>query len=184
MKKIILLLLAAVLISCGAQKLPASLELSSVNDLPVIGMQFIDDNIAIDWSYIYKSKLNFTLKNNTKSNIRVIWDNAAYVNASGKTDRVMHAGVKYIDRNESQPPTVIPSGSYIDDAIIPTSVVSYQAYVGWTEGTLFGFSQTDRELAETQKSNTFGKNIKVLLPIEIGERIIEYTFSFTVRKPL
>ena len=39
-------------------------------------------------------------------------------------------------------------------------------------------------LAETQKANTFGRNIKVLLPIEIDGEITEYTFSFTVNEPM
>ena len=184
MKNIILSVLATALIACGTQKLPVSLELSSVNDVPVSGMQFIDDNIAVSWFYINKAKLNFALKNNTRGNIKVVWDNAAYVDANGRTERIMHAGVKYADRNESQPSSVVPAGAVLDDAVIPVGVVGYSQYSGWYEGTMFGFSQTDRKLAEAQKEKTFGKNIKVLLPIEIDGIITEYTFSFIVNKPI
>lgn len=180
MKKIILLLFATLLFaSCASVKPTVGLQLSSVNDNPADGMSYIDDVIAINWSYIYKAKLNFKLKNNTKSTIRIIWDDVAYVNASGSTDRVMHAGVKYTNRNESQPASSIPSGSFIEDVIIPTSVVAYNAYSGWTEGNLFGVSENRAE-AKRQLENTYGKAVKVLLPIEINGTIIDYEFSFTV----
>jgi len=180
MKKIILLLFAVLLFaSCASVKPTVGLHLSDVNGKPARGMSYIDDIIAVDWSYTYKSKLNFKLKNNTQSTIRVIWDDAAYVNVSGSTDRVMHAGVKYINRNESQPPTSIPSGSFIDDVIIPTSVVAFTPYVGWTEGNMFGVSGDPRE-AKKQLENTYGKTAKVLLPIEVDGIIRDYEFSFIV----
>jgi len=91
----------------------------------------------------------------------------------------MHAGVKYINRNESQPPSSIPAGAYIDDAVIPTSVISFVPYVGWIEGNLFGVSMDSRE-AKKQLENTYGKTIKVLLPIESNGIITDYEFSFTV----
>ena len=184
MKKIILFFILAFLFSCGTQKLPASLEMTEVNGTPVSGMQYIDDKIAIDWSYVMRSRLNFKLKNISAKNMRLIWDNAAYVDANGKVDRIMHHGIKYVDRNESQPSSTIPAGAILEDAIIPVGVIGYTARYGWHEGTMFGFSTTDRRLAETQKANTFGRNIKVLLPIEIDGEITEYTFSFTVNEPM
>jgi hypothetical protein len=135
--------------------------------------------ITTVWSYTNKSRLNFKIKNNSKSTIRIIWNDAAYVNANGSTDRIMHLGVKYTDRNESQPPTSIPSGAYIEDVIIPTSVVSYEPYFGWTEGNLFGVSKHKR-VAKGQLENTYGKKVKVLLPIEKDGIITDYEFSFTV----
>lgn len=180
MKKVILLFLAGVLCSCGAtKKPPARLELSSVNGNPMGGMQYVDQNIAIDWTYSNKSRINFKLKNSTNKNMKLIWEDAAYVDANEKVDRIMHLGVKYIDRNESQPASVIPSGSILEDAIIPVSVVGRSQY-GWIEGTMFGFSR-DPKIAKEQKLKTFGRKVKVLLPIEIGGDVVEYNFSFIVK---
>ena len=180
MKKIIFLLFIALIIaSCASIKPTVGLYLSDVNGNQMGGMSYIDDMIAVDWSYIYRAKLNFKLKNKTTSTIRIKWDDAVYVNASGSIDRVMHAGVKYINRNESQPPSSIPAGAYIDDAVIPTSVISFVPYVGWIEGNLFGVSMDSRE-AKKQLENTYGKTVKVLLPIESNGIITDYEFSFTV----
>ncbi len=52
-------------------------------------------------------------------------------------------------------------------------------YVGWTEGNLFTVSVDSRE-AKKQLENTYGKTVKVLLPIEAGGVITDYEFSFTV----
>ena len=180
MKKVTLFLFTVLmLVSCASVKPTVGLYLSDVNGNQASGMSYIDDMIAIDWSYIYKARLNFKLKNNTKSTIRIMWDDAAYVNASGSTDRVMHAGVKYINRNESQPPSSVPAGAYIEDAVIPTSVIAFMPYVGWTEGNLFTVSVDSRE-AKKQLENTYGKTVKVLLPIESNGIITDYEFSFTV----
>lgn len=181
MKNIVLLFcIAALVSSCASTNKPmVGLTLSDVNGKENSHMSYIDDDIAIDWSYTYKSKLNFKLKNLSDNKIKVIWDEVVYVNPDGSTDRVMHAGVKYVNRNESQPPTVIPVGSFIEDAIIPTSVVSFVAYVGWAEGSLFNVS-SDKKTSKWQLENTYGKNVKVIMPIEIGDNVADYTFTFTV----
>ena len=52
--------------------------------------------------------INFSITNKTDYSIKVLWDEAAYVDESGKSHRVMHSGIKYIDRSNPQPPTIIP----------------------------------------------------------------------------
>ena len=178
-KTIAFSILITLLVSCASIKPAVALHLSDVNGKPTSGMAYIDNIIAIDWSYLHKSKLNFKLKNNTPSTIKIIWNDMAYVNVSGSTDRVMHAGVKYINRNEAQPPSSIPSGAFIEDAIIPTSVVAFNSYSGWTEGDIFTVS-LDSGRAKEQLENTYGKVAKVLLPIEVDGVIKDYEFSFTV----
>lgn len=181
MGKITLFILAILLfVSCAPMKPTVGLQLTEVNGEAVNGMVYIDDNITVEWAYSTRSKLNFKLMNNTKSTIKILWDIAAFVNVGGSVDRVMHAGVKYADRNEAQPPSPIPSGAFIEDVIIPTTVVAYNPYSGWTEGNMFEVSQ-DPKVAKEQLANTYGKIAKVVLPIDLGGHIKEYQFSFLIR---
>jgi len=43
-------------------------------------------------------------------------------NENGSSQKVFHAGVKYTDRNNSQPPTTIVKGASIDDLVMPTEI--------------------------------------------------------------
>ena len=56
-------------------------------------------------------RLSFALKNKTENSMKIIWDEAAYIDQNGSTQKIMHSGVKYTDRNSSQPPSVIIRGS-------------------------------------------------------------------------
>lgn len=53
----------------------------------------------------------------------------------------MHSGVKYIDRNNSQPPNIIPKNASLSDVIIPTDNIYYVSgqYGGWRDGQVVQF---------------------------------------------
>jgi hypothetical protein len=137
--------------------------------------------IKIFFIKIYK-KFGFTLQNKTDHSIKIIWDEAVYVDPNGSSGRVMHAGVKYIDRNNPQPPTVIVKNANIDDMIVPTDNIYYVSgqYGGWrTKPMLPNRANTQEELnALTQQY--IGKEVRVLLPLEIQGTVNEYIFTFKV----
>lgn len=67
--------------------------------------------------------LEVDIVNRTDGVITVEWDRCAIVIPSGTTERAMHVGVKYADRNQSQPPSVIAPRSRISESITPTSSI-------------------------------------------------------------
>lgn len=93
----------------------------------------------------------------------------------------MHSGVKYIDRNNSQPASVIPKGATLSDIIMPTDNVYYISgqYGGWREGNLFNFP-IDKKNIEQSKLPYIGKTVKVLFPIIIEDVKNEYVFEFKI----
>jgi hypothetical protein len=79
MKKIALLLFSTlILVSCASIKPNVSLNLSDVNGVNTIGMSYIDDMITTVWSYTNKSRLNFKIKNNSKSTIIISRSNLPF----------------------------------------------------------------------------------------------------------
>ena len=114
--------------------------------------------------------------------MKIIWDEAAYIDQNGSTQKVMHSGVKYTDRNSSQPPSVIIRGAQIEDVVIPNDNVYYISgqYGGWRIRPLFqSFAANQAEL-NTVSSQYVGKEIRVLLPIEIKGVTNDYIFNFKV----
>lgn len=116
------------------------------------------------------SQFNFVLQNVSNHSIKVIWNEAAFVDIDGSSSKIMHVGTKYIDREGNQPPTTIIRGAKIDDVATPTKNVYYLERVGW---------ETHPMLPQTYKGKEAGE-IRLMLPIQIKDVVNEYTFVFKV----
>jgi len=145
--------------------------------------QFEDDYINIVW-YVSATQFNFTLTNKSKYAIKLDWDNISYVNTDGIVGRVMHAGVKYTDRNSSQPPTTVPRGATISDILLPVDNVYFSEYVGWREKLLIPSFYQSKEAMEKGAPTYVGKQMKVFMPILIENVENDYTFVFNIDKLL
>lgn len=138
-----------------------------------------DEMIKIVWLPL-PTQFAFTLQNKTDHSIKIIWDEAVYVNENGSSGRVMHAGVKYIDRNNSQPPTVVVKNANIDDMVVPTEKVSYISGLGWSTSPMFPNRAMTPEELNTLSQSYIGKTVQVLLPLQFEDTVNEYIFSFKV----
>ena len=158
----------------GAQKI------SKTDSLGVTKYYFENDMVKILW-LTTSSQVNFSITNKTDYSIKIIWDEAAYVDENGISHRVMHAGIRYTDRGNPQPPTVIPRKGMITDMMLPTDNVYYASDAGWVETPLFmNSAQTSDKLREVTKKN-IGKTFQVLLPLQIQDVTNEYTFTFEIQ---
>ena len=134
---------------------------------------FEDDFLTIQFS-ISGKEIGFLLRNKTSNPIKIDWDQAAYVDVAGESHKVMHSGVKYIDKEKPQALTVVPPTAKLEDIIFPTDYVFYTSgkYGGWSRNTLF----PDATKAELYKGKSFG----VFIPFEINGVIKNYFFTFNI----
>lgn len=142
---------------------------------------YTDSLITIVWQ-VFDTQFGFNLANNTNHSLKIIWDDAVYIDVDGQSKRVMHSGVKFIDRNNPQPPTVVARGSTINDMILPTDNVYFVSgqYGGWHEHPLFYNSAPTQDELTKLSALYVGKSVRVLLPIEIEGTVNEYTFTFKI----
>ena len=152
--------------------------LSTVTEEGIQRYVFEDEMIKVLW-IVSSSTLNFVLENKTDHSLKIIWDETAYVGVDSVSGRVMHSGVKYTDRNNSQPPSVIVRKGKISDMVVPVDNVYYAS--GWHTLPLFPTAATTKVEAEEKAQIYVGKNVQVLLPIEIEGVTNEYVFVFEVR---
>lgn len=140
-----------------------------------------DELIKIVWLPL-STQFAFTLLNKSDNSIKIIWDEAVYVDVNGSSGRVMHSGIKYIDRSNPQPPTVVVKKAKVDDIVVPTGNVYYMSaqYGGWTTLPLFPNQASTQENLNFLTQQYVGKTVKILLPLQIQETINEYIFSFKV----
>lgn len=150
-------------------------------DEGVTKYSYTDSLIKVIWLPM-TNQFSFNLTNHSTHSIKIIWDEAVYVDVDGSSHRVMHSGVKYIDRDQSQPPTIVVKGANVDDIVLPTDNVYFVSgqYGGWKVKPLFKSTASSAEELEAIKSQHVGKVVKVLLPLKIEETTNEYLFTFKI----
>ena len=159
---------------------------------------FYEDGLFSGIFHVTNSRINFVLTNKTDHSIKIMWDESAFIGLDGHSCRVAHTGVKYADRNASQPPSVIPGRTSLTDFVLPTDRVYYREGFygkyysspgGWEELSLVlpssrRITDVDSTAVQTFRSeveNNKGKRFGLLLPLEIEGVVNEYTFWFQVQ---
>jgi hypothetical protein len=130
-----------------------------------------EDNIIDITIYGNSRQFSFVLKNVSDNSIKIIWNDAAFVDYDGKTSKIMHSGIKYSERESNQVATTIIKGARLDDLVIPNCNVKYnEALNGW--------------ITESMYPSVDGKSpgqLCLMLPIQIKDVINEYLFVFDVQ---
>lgn len=157
---------------------------------------FEDGLIAVRIGTLYNA-IRLNVRNKTDQSIKLIWDEASFIDVDGTLSRVMHIGVKYADRNSSQPPTLIPAQQRLADDIFPTNRVFFRAATGKLPGayqngallrpTFAGVVVQAGEPAPaapdsftTAVHSRVGHRFALVVPFEADGVKNEYTFWFKV----
>lgn len=130
----------------------------------VISKYLYEDNvISILW-YGTKEDFIFLLKNKSENSLKIVWDEASFINEENGASRIVHKGVSKARLNEMQPPTVVPKGTELNDMIVPVDRMGDYLI----------------DSIDKRDPKRDGKDVKILLPIEIKGVINEYIFTFNL----
>jgi len=121
-------------------------------------------------------RINFSIYNKISNSIKIIWDEAAYIDENNLSHRIIHSGVKYITRDEPQAPSVVVPGKILEDLVYPTD------YVYWNSGKYGGWKGKPLLPKDSRAKELWEKEIGVLLPLKIENTVYEYTFVFKLHK--
>lgn len=141
---------------------------------------FIFKDDIIDISILASnSGFPFILKNISNSSIKLVWNEAAFIDYNGETNRIMHNGIKYNERENDQTASVIIKGAKLEDIIIPNNYVYYKEpeQVG-----LLNINTADPGGWKVKDLLSRQGQIKLMIPIQIKEVINEYVFEFEVKR--
>lgn len=84
----------------------------------------------------------------------------------------MHKGVKYSEREASQPSSTILRGAVLDDVAIPTHNIEYSKLLkDWFVSSMY----PDIQINES-------KQVQLMLPIQIKDVVNEYVFVFEIKR--
>ena len=104
---------------------------------------------------------------------------AGWTGPDGKSDRIVHEGVKTADRSVSIPPTAVLPGGTLLDLIEPIEHIHSRAGDGTYDDPLIDHTSGTSE--GHVRSQMVHGTIKVFLPIDTNGRIREYLFQFSIR---
>ncbi|MBQ2397935.1 MAG: hypothetical protein II304_13025 [Bacteroidales bacterium] len=133
------------------------------------------DNVIDIMIFADRSNFNFVLQNISESSIKIVWDEAVFVNFDGSTEKVMHKGIKFSEKNGTQPATTIIKNAKWEDSVTPTHLVYYREATKYIEGGWDTYSMYPIE------NGLKPGQIKLMLPIQIKDVINEYVFVFDVQ---
>lgn len=127
-----------------------------------------------------KEYFKITISNETPNSIKVVWDSGAFIDEQGVSHRIIHTGVKNIDKEKAQVPSVIPSSTQIVDVVAPSDYIRL-GNNDWIYEPLIkkqGLnSYKTRE--EAERFNEQLNPVKLMIPIERDGKVQEYTLTFT-----
>jgi hypothetical protein len=119
-------------------------------------------------------QFHLTVVNLTSSELKILWDGAAYTDVKNRQHRLMHSGIRYQDRNSSLPSQPVPPHGSVQEAVMPTSSVVYSPQTKTYENLpLFPL---DSESAAGLK----GKIFYLYIPVRIDRQIFPYNFKIEI----
>lgn len=142
-------------------------------------MNFEDSTISANF-VITENEIDFTLYNKTSNPLRVNWDDAS-MGIFGNSNKIMHKGIKYSERNNSMTSTTILPNTSLDDLALPTDNVYFSdLYSDWKEKPLLP-SRINLPKDSILLTALKDQKITLYLPIiDTNNKNLGYTFKFIV----
>ncbi|WP_028122766.1 hypothetical protein [Epilithonimonas tenax] len=130
---------------------------------------YIDDYIDI-LIFGTQDDFSFMLKNISQNSIKLIWNESVFVDFDGKSSKVMHEGIKYSQKNEDQPSSIIIKDAILSEVVVPTSNVRYSDVLKkWVTDSMY-----------PRENGLNPGELKLMLPIQVKDVVNEYLFVFKV----
>lgn len=96
--------------------------------------------------------------------MQLIWDDAALV-INSESEKIMHSGIRYVERDRSMPPSSITPNSSLSDLYSPVNNVYYASGHGW------------RKYPIVNSANFKGMKIGFYLPLKLDGKLLNYNFE-------
>lgn len=160
-----ILILALLVSGCGKGKV---LYLKMTAPQENGSLEYSDSGYGL--SFVFEpsfSEMQFSVTNNSKDMIKLVWDDTVFVDTDGQPSRIIHYGVRYDETEKTMVPTLIPPGATLRDAMAPANRIM------WT-----GKSWIERALVSEPKK-AIGKNIAFFMCFDKNgwKKHIEFRFE-------
>jgi hypothetical protein len=152
---------------------------------PAIGKDFSFKNKDLEFIYgpaIQAQSLEVKIINLTNDSLKIDWDKSAFIDLDGNSGRIIHSGVKYNERNNSQVPTMIPPLGKISDSLIPAEHIDW-ASDNWVIQPICGkFDVWSMNQWSDSTPSCFKGELGLFISYEVGGKSKNFTVKFKAEK--
>lgn len=147
---------------------------------PVVNDQLLykDDYITIQFR-LDETAIKFQLQNISDVPVSIMWENVA-VGLNNRVFPIKNISTLYQTELTQPPSVMIPSLGYIRDMVIPRDYITIDKDK-WVEKDLFPTDDMGSAARKKLIPKYVGSQIKLLLPMKIGEVVQDYSFTFKVK---
>ena len=145
--------------------------------MPSDALTFEDSSLAFKF-LIDPGGIGCSIRNNTADPISINWNVVSYVDASGDAHKVIHSGIRLVDKEATQSPTLIPPTARINETLFPTDLIKSGSQ-GLFQEPLWpstGHVSKDQSGLKALEGSTFS----VFMPIETAGKTTNYSFVFKI----
>jgi hypothetical protein len=104
--------------------------------------------------------IGLKIQNKLTLPITVNWLSGSFVNIAGEAQGIIHSGVKLINKEDYQKPTLIPPSASITDVVVPANSVEWTGK-DWKYSPLFPMDSVSAKALN-------GKSVRIFLPLKIS----------------
>ncbi|MHC4780350.1 MAG: hypothetical protein ACYTFG_17410 [Planctomycetota bacterium] len=143
---------------------------------------FEDDVLKFIWSP-RAEEMRFKLVNKGDETLRIIWDEALYIDEKGVNTRLVHAGIHSNDAYKLQPPSLVVKKGILSEAVFPAHHVAGdpRPVDRGTMEPIFPMWGRSKDALKSGAQKVVGKTVRILLPVVREEKKTVYTFHFVVK---
>lgn len=175
--------------SIGNSELQREPSIETVIEQGVVRYSFEDEMVKMIWLG-GPIDIVFTVSSKTDHPIKIIWDDARFIDEKGISHRLNHSGIAYEERNLSQSPTIVATRGKLEDFLHPADYFQWIPIGGLRSDKKEGYwdrapflptqiKGTAEEL-RAKADIVIGKTFRVIFPLEINNGRIDYLCTFRI----
>jgi PBP1b-binding outer membrane lipoprotein LpoB len=135
-------------------------------------LKYRDKLIAISF-VVEEQSLQMQFENLSEKEVSIRWEQAMYTDVNGQTQRLMHSGIRFLDRNNPLPAQVVKSHASVQESVIPVgNVFMSPEKKGYDIRPLFPVLGDASALK--------GKAITLSIPVEFNHQVQPYNFNIEI----
>jgi hypothetical protein len=136
-------------------------------------LRFQDRNVSVSFA-VAEQGFEMHFENLSPHDVKILWERAEYTDVNRQTQRLMHSGVRFPDRNNPIPDQFVLSRSSVEETVIPiNNVYMLPQKKGYDIRPLF-------QLESDGAAGLKGKSIIIFIPVEVNRQIIPYNFKIEI----
>jgi hypothetical protein len=173
----------------GAEKIYRKQNIEAVIEEKISKFYFEDEMVRIKW-FPRPDDIVFVVNNKMDGPVRIAWDEARFIDEKGISHRLIHSGIGYEKRNDSQRPTIVFGRGTIEDFVHPVDYFQWEEGGGRRSSKQQGYWRRApfmptliRGTAEELRAKAepfIGKTFQVILALQIDDVRNDYVCIFKI----